>query len=422
MDGQRDYCERMAPTSVAAGLYVICVLSVLSVLVRRVGATIATRRIGDLALGTMWLYFALGSAMWVHPDLIDRITSDVALYDTAAAGLAGRWAGDETIFRMPGAGKEGFVYALAGLYWAFGHIPHLGLALNSALLALCIPIAYDTTRRLFGQAAAKQVLLLFVIMPGLLIWGTQLHREQSVYFLLTVGSNIVIRLIERSTLLAWIALAATILLLSTVRSYVAVIYGAAAVATVLIAGRERPLRAAFTGAVVAAAIGALAWSSVSRSITDELHSANYVLTFTAETANSGFSTADVSTITSAVDYLLLGFPRFLLGPLPGSVSGASGLLAAVDTLTWWAALALCWRAASYISARSLVVVLAPAIAVGLAFTLIVGNYGMVLRHRTQLLVLLMPLIAVGLSHLRGERGHASHAESGPGVSTRVHSR
>jgi hypothetical protein len=74
-----------------------------------------------------------------------------------------------------------------------------------------------------------------------------------------------------------------------------------------------------------------------------------------------------------------------------------------DLLVWWFLLPSLWRglwsAKRRIGLRALTLLI-PAAMTGVALSLLIGNFGTVLRERTQVVVLLMPFIALGLAEHR----------------------
>jgi hypothetical protein len=124
--------------------------------------------------------------------------------------------------------------------------------------------------------------------------------------------------------------------------------------------------------------------------------------------NSGFAAdADVSTARGALSYLPLGLLRFTLGPFPWQISGARQAPAVLDACAWWLLLPSLWRglreSRRLAMGRRTSLMLLPASALAVMLCLSVGNFGTVVRERAQVVVLLVPLFALGLSVRRDGR-------------------
>lgn len=221
------------------------------------------------------------------------------------------------------AGKEGFYYALAYLYELVG--PHRvdGLALTSLCSALVVPLVADTTRRLFGARTRVAVLPVTVLLPGFLVWTSQLLREAPIVTALALGANLAVRLSERATASRLAVLGLTLATLFTLRANIGYVFlaglllGLAAGGRHLVAGVAT---AAGVAALIAALVlgGGLGESGYQRSSTADLAQVNVVRSDLASSAASGVGrTADVSTTSGLIAYLPIGLPQFLLGPSPG---------------------------------------------------------------------------------------------------------
>src|SRR6202034_1135753 len=123
-------------------------------------------------------------------------------------------------------GKDGLFYLLAALYRVIGIHDGAAMALVAGLGAAVIPIMFDATARRYGVAAARVTPVLLLLIPGFLLWPSQLLRDPIVYFLLAVGYNATSRLMDRVSLLGMVVVSVTIGLLLAVRADIGLVAGA----------------------------------------------------------------------------------------------------------------------------------------------------------------------------------------------------
>lgn len=347
---------------------------------------------------------------------------DAVTYHLGAEGIMRHWTDGEAMPRLPN-GREGFYYLLAGLYWVFGPYTGAGLALNAAFAAGLIPVVSDTTRRLFGPLPVRFVAPLLLFLPGLFVWTSQLLKEAPILFLIAVGVNCAVRLTDRLAV-GWIVLLAGIVaVLLTFRGHVA-FFIAVGLFAGLILGRAQLLSGVATGAVVLATMALVVLGSgVGESgfetvTTSDLVQANSVRQGLAYNTGSGFGAdVDISTSRRAIAYLPLGLVNFLLGPFPWQLGGTRQLVALPDVLaTWWLipSLVLGYRQARAQLGRKVRVLLLPAALVSAVLALVISNYGTVVREREQVVVMLVPLVALGLAaRAAGRAGEAEPLAAQP---------
>ena len=67
-----------------------------------------------------------------------------------------------------------------------------------------------------------------------------------------------------------------------------------------------------------------------------------------------------------------------------------------------------------VAGRTVRVILLPAIAVTMALSLSAGNFGIIVRERAQIIVLLLPLIAYGWWHRSASRSEAATSSASTG--------
>lgn len=349
--------------------------------------------VGLLVNNTDWLQHYLGP--------------DARRYHETATDLARHWDGRAPAPILPG-GKEGFYYVLAGLYSVFGAHAVAGLAVNATLSAALVPVLHDTTRRMFGPVAAARVPPLAVLIPGLIVWPAQLLKEAFVLFLLAAASNAAVRVNQRPSAGNVVALTVTLASLLTFRSHVGLIMAAGAVAGIAL-GHQHLLRGLTAGAAtlslaaVTVVVLGLGYTGYRRAVGSDLREADQVRRglSSAREVRSGFGAdADISTPAGALSHLPAGVVSFTLGPFPWQISGLRQLPVLPDVAVWWTLLPSLWRgqrvARQQVGRRFLVVVL-PTVGVCLLLSLVVGNFGMAVRERAQLVILVLPVVALGLA-------------------------
>src|SRR5438270_262569 len=109
-----------------------------------------------------------------------------------------------------------------------------GLVFNAFLAAALVPLLTDITTRLFGAEAARPVAPLVVLLPGILVWTSQLLREAAVLFLIVAAADLALRASERLRLSEFSLLTAVLALLFLFRANVAyVLLGGLAVGLLL---------------------------------------------------------------------------------------------------------------------------------------------------------------------------------------------
>ncbi len=320
-------------------------------------------------------------------------------------------------------GKEGFYYTLLGLYKVFGPHPHVGLALNATLGAALVPLVTDTTRRLFGTAAGRNVAPIVVLLPSVFLFTSQLLKEASVLFLLALAANAAVRLIERVSLSASLMTAVSLALLLTFRAPVALVAGAGLLLGVAF-GKRQVLFGFTTGlgtlavlAVMITTVG-LGYSGFQSAIErSNLEESNRQRSGLAYQSGTGFGAdVDTGTASKAIVYLPVALTNFAFGPFPWQVRGIRQLPALVDVIALWILWPSLWRGLRFgvrEQGRRMAVLLLPAVTIAAVLSLSVGNFGILVRERMQVMILVVPVIAYGWSLRRRRAPAAATIESAP---------
>ncbi|MDP9073224.1 MAG: hypothetical protein M3N98_03435, partial [Actinomycetota bacterium] len=208
------------------------------------------RRVLGLAVAAFALHLAIGMVINRSHTLVGYLGGDAITYDQGARAIAARWQGARVPFPVLGPGKEGFYYALAGLYWVFGAFPVAGLAMNAFFAAALVPLLHDLTERLFGSDAGWWAAVIVTVQPGFLIWTSQLLREAGVIFVLALALNCAVRISTRASPGPLVLLAADLALALTFRADVA-LAAAAGLAAGSILARKQIVSSVLSAAVVA---------------------------------------------------------------------------------------------------------------------------------------------------------------------------
>ncbi|MGI8755003.1 MAG: hypothetical protein ACR2MB_03915 [Acidimicrobiales bacterium] len=416
--------------SAAVGLLALVVVGVLAVvattqlLIGRFDDPEAVLLVCRWALASLGVHLAVGLIVVNSGALTSFLGPDAITYDLLATQIAAHWSHGAAMPSLPG-GKEGYFYVLAGIYWIFGHSTWAGVALNATLAALLAPVVTDTTWRLFGRPAARYATAIVVVVPGMVLWTSQLLKEAAFVFLVAVAANCAVRLAHRYSAGPLVVLAVVLPVLLTFRSQLGLAVGAGIFAGIVLGRGEvvGGLVGGFLVAVLAAGVVSLGVGSsgYDTAVSSNLKQANAVRQGLAVAASGYQSQTDVSTTSRAVTFLPLGLVTVAFGPFPWQLQGTRQLVAIPDILVWWVLAAAFWwgqRAARQLG-RQWLVLFMPSVAVAAVLALIIGNFGIVVRERMQVLVLLAPIMALGLAERRASREAEAidDARPGPGVVT-----
>lgn len=381
------------------------------------------RRLLAWTIGAFAVHIAFGLA-W---SALHLQGPDAALYDSSARDIVDHWTRGLP-FVAPRSGKEGFFYMLAVLYRVFGPHPQAGVVVNSSLAAALVPIMSDVTRRLFGPSAERFMPPLLVLVPSFLIWTSQLLREAGVLFLLAVAVSCVTRLTDRIRYGPLALLAVTVPALFTFRANVAMIVAGGLVLALMaargdvVSGMTTGIGALVLATAVVVGLG-LGYSGYQALLKVDLNEVNTVRSDLSTSAQSGFlPNADVSTTPRALAYLPAALVSFFLGPFPWQLRSGRQLLALPDVVVWWLLLPSLWRGLRKgwgSVGRRVLPLLVPAVLTSAGLALILSNFGAIVRERMQVILLLLPFVALGLAARDAEpisdSGSEKHRPAGRAV-------
>ena len=359
----------------------------------------------SVTLASFVLHIAVALAIASSPTLVRTLGGDAVTYHFGAIDIVHHWqTGGALSVRTAPVGKEGFYYALAALYWVFGPYQVSGLVVNAALSAALVPVVHDTTRRLFGRDAARVAVVMLLVLPSFLIWTSQLLREAPVVFLLALAANGAVRLTQRATVGAYALVGLSIALLFTLRANVAMM-AAAGVLLGIALGRQRLLEGLTSGAaalvlflllVVSGGVGYAGYVRTSGSTLQQVSETRQAL---ATTASSGLAPGqDVSTPKKAISFLPVALVGFAFGPFPWTAGNARQWAGGVEALTLWFLFPSVVRgcgAARRAAGRRWTALGLPALLIAASLSLIIGNYGTIVRERLQVSIFLLPFAGYG---------------------------
>jgi hypothetical protein len=289
-------------------------------------------------------------------------------------------------------GKEGWVLILASIYRWFGAVPALGIVFNAALTGVTAALLMGTTARLGWPRHAKTAGWL-ILMPGFL-YSSTLLRESAAWTLTALAAWAAAGLATKGGMHNTLWLLTSFAGMLWIRGSLAVpIVGALLVAILLARKRVPPTLliglsgALLIGGPLVARTEAL-WGGTN---IDRINASRNSLA----TAGSGFEVTVYGTPLETVRRLPLTLPRSIFGPFPWEL-GTLPPLAVLDLVPWLLLLFWTWRGWRYGTGRNVLLVLMPALCLLAVIGVTSGNYGTMVRLRSQAAILLLPLAAMGV--------------------------
>lgn len=332
--------------------------------------------------------------------------SDTLGYFETASALSGHGGEAGDVFLV--SGKEGFVRLLSVVF-RLGS-PDMGtpIAVNAVLIGLTVVVSMKATTLLLSGTEARTIPAVFAFFPPLLVWGSQGLREAGVFLGISLMVLAAAHLQKSFTVGGIAGLALATAFLFVFRGGIAVVVlGGVLVGLALsrrgFRGSTGPLLIVVPGAALAAYASQTVpyFNDIQRSYFDAERQA--VVRDSLSQANSGFEQS-----LSGPLGLLASMARVVMGPYPWE--WLTYPVAVPDVLAWLVAGVLVLR--TFRTARSPFLLLAgPALAIAVAIALGVTNYGMLLRVRAMIVVVLVPLLAHALAGRRS-------AEAGAGRRSR----
>jgi 4-amino-4-deoxy-L-arabinose transferase-like glycosyltransferase len=334
---------------------------------------------------------------------------DSSTYDVGGDALALVWHGNAIgAPRVTQAlSGYGFFYFVAAIYFVFGRNQLLVQFLNGTIGALTVVIMYGLAGRLFGALVAKRVALLMAFFPGMLFWSTGMYKDPAILFCIAVSMYSVVRLREAPSPAMVVLYVAAVLVLITLRFYIAYFVMFATLTSFVFSRRGSLLPRLFSYGLVVAALG-FAITFVVRQ--DALEQQNAFMTFErlqvtrTDQANLGQSAFgrehDVTTPMGAIRALPVGLTYLLFAPFPWAVAGTRQALVFPEMLVWYGLMPAFAAGLMYAIRRRLgdvLPILLFAVTLTLAYALMQGNIGTAYRQRMQVTMFFFLFMGVGLA-------------------------
>jgi hypothetical protein len=387
----------------------LCVCTYALVRLIRTCTPVGTERDRTLLLAMSMLvllgHVAIGWVINSSHSLTLAMSPDSLAYHQMAEAVADGWhRGGADIALRTRDGKEGFTYAISVLYWLFGPHAASALVLNAALSAAVLPLTYDTTRRLFGAGSARIAIVLPAVLPGFVFWSSQLLREASIICFLAVVANATVRLTGRIEMVSISVLGCAGVVLFTLRPNVALVALCGAVAGLALGLRSGSKGLLIGSAAVAMTAGLMAVAGVGQSglsavLAVDFEQLSYFRQKLGEDAGSAIdANVDISSPLAALAFLPSAAVSFLLGPFPWEIRSAFQAGGLIDACAVWVLLPSLYRGLRHgarDAGRRMWPLLVPAAMLLVTLSLLISNYGMIVRQRPQMLIFLLPVMAHG---------------------------
>lgn len=334
---------------------------------------------------------------------------DVATYEVRGEALRRGWAGLGEIRDF--GWQSSYIYLNAWSQEFFGSARYGLPVLNLFVGVWTALLAYALGRECFGEGTGKTAGVLVAIFPSLVLWSVLNIRDALATFMVTLAVLLAVRLYRRVRGGEVLLLVLSLVLLSTLRDYLAIL----ALAGILLgwALALRPGRALPTMALgLLVGLGGVffleRFELLSPDILEDPLSSVASLRqglqqdFRSGLAGSAYGLEhDTSTLGGAIRYLPLGLAYFLFSPFPWAISSILQTFTLPEVLLWYALVPftvvgmLRMRGGEGSAALLLLGVLALVVS---SYALVEGNFGTAYRHRSQVLPLFFVFAGRGLTH------------------------
>lgn len=305
---------------------------------------------------------------------------------------------------------RGYYYLTGTLFFFTGAAARLpAAALNCFFGALTVVFAYRIARSVFSPRVAMRAAWMTCFFPSLIIWSAQTLKEPIVIFLETVALYGCVRLKQSGFSLRHVILSAsTIVVLMPFRFYAAYIVGAAVVmALALPQINKRKLTFGSALAVAGLVIPIILGTGVLAQHEAEfekfdLQRIEKFRRDVAEGAGSGVgSDYDLNTGSGLALGTAVGGAHLLLAPFPWQLGvSLRALFTLPELLVWWWLFFVAVMPGLVHAMRNRLNDIQPilffTLTLGLLYSMMFGNVGLVFRQRAQLLPWLLIFAAVGL--------------------------
>ncbi|MFA7324163.1 MAG: hypothetical protein WC005_07385 [Candidatus Nanopelagicales bacterium] len=343
---------------------------------------------------SMFLYIYLG---------LSALGSDGYNYQLFAEYIADTFAGRPSTVNYA-EGKEGWLYALGGIYFIFGKIPAAGLVIVSILMG-ALPAIMASTSRMMGWAkSARAAAWLSVMLPTLIIWPSSILREGPAIFVLSIIVLSVGLYHSGRSLRAGVLLVLATFAMMWIRPPVGIaVLAGIAVAVILVPTRRSR---GWAGAMLFLTLPALALPlGLIRGTEFDLGTVATLRENLAigATTSTGATSEGWDSPSGAALSILRDLPGATFGPFPWQALSQPWQLtidgAAFIVLAFLVFIAVRTRS----TRRAALTLVFPAVAVLIIVAATFGNYGFVVRQRSQAAPFLVPVAAAGWVLMRQRR-------------------
>jgi hypothetical protein len=358
-----------------------------------------------ILLLAMAVRLLLATAFALFPE-VRFFHEDADGYEIIGMQLAAGWSGHGPPLRLEeGMPNLGQFYLCGGLYYLFGAFRAVPSYFNSILGAFTVLVVYRLTRRCFHIAVARRAALLVALMPSIIMWNALALKDTAVTLLVVIALSSCVDLKRRFSAASMLGILLPVIALQPLRFYMVYFVLLAVVGSLflerggkVLTGVPKSLAIAGGLILLLVAVGLSGRAQEGTQFFD-LQRVNAYRQGMAATANSAFaSDADVSTPGRAIAFLPIGLAVLLFGPFPWQMTSLRPILAAPETILWWAMVPAAIRGLRYAAKRRFsdtspiflfAFTLAP------AYALVQGNVGSAFRQRAQIFVLLFMFVALG---------------------------
>lgn len=354
------------------------------------------------------------------------LRADGAFYEAQAMNLGLQWWGTPTDLAPVRSGwefhltlepgKASIVWLIASLYYIGPVSPYIPLAFLAVLMGL-VPSLMAQAMRNFGLGSAAQTAAwLCALLPQLSLWASGLRREALSFLLLTMSLVAISCVFRRRWATAIFFASISYIGLWVTRPQLVLVLSAGIVAALLLPLRVNlvDIRKYPVSRYVRLVLGAL----ISIPLVLIAVSTPRIARYLDEGVRSGIITANSSTeqnlaLSPLSSHPLSGVarPLELFGPLPWNWQSlahtAVGLEGIMFLLTILLVAYAFFKGRNYRLQLSIILVAASPLLLGTLLTL--ANYGIVSRVRANILILLVPMLAVAIQTLIRERGFGSRS-------------
>ena len=350
-----------------------------------------------IRIGLCLTFYAFPQTRIFHEDAVG--------YERIGMRIAAYWHGDGPYWPLDTVSNYGYFYWNAVLYYLFGNYRLHASFANALIGCLTAIVLYRVSCRFFVEWVGRRAFYFALFFPSMIMWSSIAVKDTVMMFLLVLCMNSALRLKDRVSVKHALIVTGCLLAILTIRFYMFYMTALAiALSLTLFSGRRIGGNLANQLVLIGALALAFLFLGLRQEAAEEVTQFNLervasVRAALASTANSGWiGEADVSSPTKAIAFIPYGIALLLFSPFPWQFNGLRPLLALPEMIVWWS-LTMAWiRGFRYLfrSGRNeLMPVLVFTIILTFAYSIVHGNVGIAFRQRSQIMIFLFLLAAVG---------------------------